>query len=149
MTRQTIDFAKSLDLDFAQFAITVPFPGSQMFEDLRGAPESRRRENWTTFQPDPEKMVFVPREVSLVLDQDAKAGTEEFFLRPKMVYRHLVEIRTINANLHGARGMSCRMTIDDGGLCRLSVDRKHLARGGTDELASRRFRPAPKPRPQG
>ena len=110
MTRQTIDFAKSLDLDFAKFAITVPFPGSQMFEDLRREGRLNRDdwENWTTFQPDPEKMVFVPREVSPeYLIKMQKQGLREFFLRPKMVYRHLVEIRTINAKqlLHGARGM--------------------------------------------
>lgn len=110
MTRQTIDFAKSLDLDFAKFAITVPFPGSQMFEDLRREGRLNRDdwENWTTFQPDPGKMVFVPREVSPeYLIRMQKQGLREFFLRPKMVYRHLVEVRTINARqlVHGVRGM--------------------------------------------
>jgi radical SAM superfamily enzyme YgiQ (UPF0313 family) len=110
MTRQTIDFAKSLDLDFAKFAITVPFPGSQMFEDLRREGRLNRDdwENWTTFQPDPAKMVFVPREVSPeYLIQMQKQGLREFYLRPKMIYRHLVEIRTINAKQlwHGVRGM--------------------------------------------
>jgi radical SAM superfamily enzyme YgiQ (UPF0313 family) len=110
MTRQTIDFAKSLDLDFAKFAITVPFPGSQMFEDLRREGRLNRDdwENWTTFQPDPAKMVFVPREVSPeYLIQMQKQGLREFYLRPKMIYRHLVEIRTINAKqlLHGIQGM--------------------------------------------
>jgi radical SAM superfamily enzyme YgiQ (UPF0313 family) len=110
MTRQTVDFAKSIDLDFAKFAITVPFPGSQMFEDLRREGRLNRDdwENWTTFQPDPKKMVFVPREVSPeYLISMQKKALREFFLRPKMLYRHLVEIRTINARqlLHGARGM--------------------------------------------
>ena len=110
MTRQTVDFAKSLDLDFAKFAITVPFPGSQMFEDLRREGRLNRDdwENWTTFQPDPKKMVFVPREVSPeYLIEMQKKALREFFLRPKMIYRHLVEIRTINAKqlLHGVRGM--------------------------------------------
>jgi radical SAM superfamily enzyme YgiQ (UPF0313 family) len=110
MTRQTIDFAKSLDLDFAKFAITVPFPGSQMFEDLRreGRLDRDDWENWTTFQPDPAKMVFVPREVSNeYLIEMQKRGLREFFLRPKMIYRHLVEIRTLNARQlgHGIRGI--------------------------------------------
>jgi radical SAM superfamily enzyme YgiQ (UPF0313 family) len=110
MTRQTIDFAKSLDLDFAKFAITVPFPGSQMFEDLRREGRLNRDdwENWTTFQPDPAKMVFVPREVSPeYLIKMQKQGLREFYLRPEMIYRHLVEIRTINAKQlwHGVKGM--------------------------------------------
>ena len=110
MTRQTIDFAKSLDLDFAKFAITVPFPGSQMFEDLRreGRLDRDDWENWTTFQPDPEKMIFVPREVSPeYLIRMQKQGLREFYLRPSIIYRHLVDIRTINARqlIHGIRGM--------------------------------------------
>lgn len=110
MTRQTIDFAKSLDLDFAKFAITVPFPGSQMFEDLRREGRLNRDdwENWTTFQPDPAKMVFVPREVSPeYLIQMQKQGLREFYLRPSLIKRHLFDIRTINAKqlIHGVRGM--------------------------------------------
>lgn len=110
MTRQTIDFAKSLDLDFAKFAITVPFPGSQMFEDLRreGRLDRDDWENWTTFQPDPAKMIFVPRDTSpeFLIEMQRKA-LREFFLRPKMIYRHLFEIRTINARQlwHGVKGM--------------------------------------------
>ena len=33
MTKETIEFAVDLHLDFAKFAITVPFPGSKLFED--------------------------------------------------------------------------------------------------------------------
>jgi len=110
MTRQTIDFAKSLDLDFAKFAITVPFPGSQMFEDLRreGRLDREDWENWTTFQPDPAKMIFVPRDTSPeFLIKMQRQALREFFLRPKMIYRHLFEIRTINARQlgHGIKGM--------------------------------------------
>ena len=67
-----------------------------------------RDRNWTTFQPDPAKMVFVPREVSPeYLIRMQKQGLREFYLRPKMIYRHLVEIRTINPRqlLHGVQGM--------------------------------------------
>jgi anaerobic magnesium-protoporphyrin IX monomethyl ester cyclase len=110
MTRQTIDFAKSIDLDFAKFAITVPFPGSQMFEDLRREGRLNRDdwENWTTFQPDPQKMVFVPRDVSPeYLIKMQKQGLREFYLRPHMIKRHLVDIRTINTRQvwHGVKGM--------------------------------------------
>lgn len=34
-TLQTISFAKSLPLDMAQFSMLVPYPGSQLFNDLR------------------------------------------------------------------------------------------------------------------
>ena len=36
-----------------------------------------------------------------------RAGTREFYFRPKMIYRHLVQIRTIRPTqvMHGIRGM--------------------------------------------
>ena len=107
MTRQTIDFAKSLDLDFAKFGITVPFPGSKLFEDLRreGRIQIDHWEEYTTFNPDPEKIVFVPREVSNAeLIRLQRVGLREFYLRPKMIYRHLFQIRTIDPK-QMARGL--------------------------------------------
>ena len=30
--RQTIDFARKLKLDFAQFSVTTPFPGTELYK---------------------------------------------------------------------------------------------------------------------
>ena len=98
MTLQTIEFARALDLDFAKFAITVPFPGSKLYEDLRAEGRLDRDdwENFTTFQPDPDKLPFVPREVdNAFLIKMQKRGTASFYLRPRMIWRHVAEIRTV------------------------------------------------------
>jgi anaerobic magnesium-protoporphyrin IX monomethyl ester cyclase len=98
MTRQTIDFAASLPLDFAKFAITVPFPGSQLFEDLRreGRLDTSNWGDWTTFQPDPERLPYVPRSVdNATLLRLQKEGTRRFYLRPGMIWHHLVTVRTV------------------------------------------------------
>jgi len=98
MSRQTIDFACGLDLDFAKFAITIPFPGSQMFEDLRreGRLDRNDWENWTTFQPDPDLLPFVPRDVSNArLIELQKWGTRKFYFRPRQIVRQLVAIRSM------------------------------------------------------
>jgi anaerobic magnesium-protoporphyrin IX monomethyl ester cyclase len=98
MSRQTIDFACSLDLDFAKFAITIPFPGSQMFEDLRreGRLDRDDWENWTTFQPEPDLLPFVPRDVSNEkLIELQKWGTRKFYFRPRQIARQLVAIRSM------------------------------------------------------
>jgi len=34
--RRTIDFAKALDTDTAQFSILTPYPGTRVYDDLRG-----------------------------------------------------------------------------------------------------------------
>lgn len=110
MTRRTIDFACGLDLDFAKFAITIPFPGSQMFEDLRKAGKLDRDdwENWTTFQPDPALLPYVDREVGpATLIRLQKWGTRRFYANPRAVFRQLVGIRTITARqiANGLRGI--------------------------------------------
>ncbi len=98
MSEQTIEFAASIGLDFAKFAITVPFPGSQLFEDLRreGRLDRDDWENFTTFQPNPDLLPFVPRDVSNAdLIRLQQEGTRRFYLRPSMIWHHLVHIRTI------------------------------------------------------
>ncbi|NOY27819.1 MAG: B12-binding domain-containing radical SAM protein, partial [Oligoflexia bacterium] len=60
-TQQTIDYACSLELDFAKFAITVPFPGSEIYEQMArdGKLSGRDWENYTTFNPDQANIVIV------------------------------------------------------------------------------------------
>ncbi|MFH1508531.1 MAG: radical SAM protein, partial [Candidatus Omnitrophota bacterium] len=98
MTQRTIDFAKELDLDFAKFAITVPFPGSQLYEDLTRSARFKRQdwENFVTFNPNPEKLVYIPGQMKPeeLIDMQQK-GHRGFYLRPKIIFRLLFKIRTI------------------------------------------------------
>jgi radical SAM superfamily enzyme YgiQ (UPF0313 family) len=95
---ETIRFSIESDVDFAKFAITVPFPGSQLYDEMVAAGKLNRKdwENFTTFNPDPDKMVIatdtIPAERLLQLQ---KKATRRFYLRLKMIYRHLFVIRTI------------------------------------------------------
>lgn len=95
---ETIRFAMESDVDFAKFAITVPFPGSQLYDTLTSQGKLNRRdwENFTTFNPDIDKMVLatdrIPAERLLYLQKEA---TRRFYLRLKMIFRHLFVIRTI------------------------------------------------------
>ncbi len=94
----TIRFSIESDVDFAKFAITVPFPGSQLYDNMVAKGKLKRRdwENYTTFNPDPAKMVLATDSISaerlLVLQ---KKATRRFYLRPGMILRHLFVIRTI------------------------------------------------------
>ena len=101
MTWQTIDFACGLGLDFAKFAITIPYPGSQMFDDLRAEGRLDRDdwENFSTFQPDPALLPFVPRKVSPeALIRLQKEATRRFYMRPRVVARQLLGLRTMKAS---------------------------------------------------
>ena len=100
MTRATIDYACSLELDFAKFAITVPFPGSEIYEQMSTDGRLNRRdwENYTTFNPDVENIVIVSEVQSPAqLLTSLREATFRFYMRPRLIARHLFHIRSIDA----------------------------------------------------
>jgi anaerobic magnesium-protoporphyrin IX monomethyl ester cyclase len=108
LTRKTVDFALELGLDFAKFAMTVPFPGSKIFADLWKTGFRRTDwENYTTFNPDPEKLVYHPDGYppAELIRMQAYAH-RRFYLRPEQIRRQLLELRTLTPRnvLHGLYG---------------------------------------------
>jgi radical SAM superfamily enzyme YgiQ (UPF0313 family) len=110
MTEETIRFSCDIGLDFAKYAITIPFPGSQLYADLVAEGRLNRNDwdNWTTFQPNPDLLPFVPRDVTnaeLIALQ--RAATRRFYLRPTMVFHQLFKVRSIGPRqvLHGLRSL--------------------------------------------
>lgn len=110
MTRQTVEFAVDLDLDFAKFAITVPFPGSKLFRD-RWQKDLFRDDwdNYTTFNPDPDRLIYHPRgyDPRMLIKMQSWAH-RRFYLRPRQVRRQFVDLRTISPTmlLYGLYGMA-------------------------------------------
>ena len=110
LTKETVDFSIELDLDFAKYAITVPFPGSKLFED-RWQKDLYRDdwENYTTFNPDPDRLVYHPpgydpREL-VRMQRDA---LRSFYLRPQQIKRQMFELKTLSPKmlLYGLYGMA-------------------------------------------
>lgn len=98
MTQKTINFAKELNVDFAKFAITVPYPGSQLYDSLTKSGKLKRRdwENFTTFNPNPKDLVCVPGKIEPAeLIKMQRMAHFEFYLRPKIILKQLFKIRTI------------------------------------------------------
>lgn len=110
LTRQTVEFAVDLDLDFAKFAITVPFPGSKLFEDRWQRDLFRDDwENYTTFNPDPDALVHHPPGYDPAeLIKMQSWALRRFYLRPRQIRRQMVELRTISPKmlLYGLYGMA-------------------------------------------
>jgi radical SAM superfamily enzyme YgiQ (UPF0313 family) len=99
-TRETIEYACSLDLDFAKFAITVPFPGSEIFRQMRRDGRLNRTdwENYTTFNPDKRSIVVASQVQSPEqLLEALRSATFRFYMRPRLIARQLLSIRTIDA----------------------------------------------------
>lgn len=98
MTRQTIEFAKKLDLDFAKFAITIPLPGSELYESKvkKDGNYTRSWDKFSTLEPKSDDVVYVPegmtREELIKMMQKA---IFEFYVRPRIIFNLLFRIRTI------------------------------------------------------
>lgn len=89
---QTIRFAKELDLDYAQFYCTVPFPGSELYELARknGWIDT---EDWARFEQNYSVLDLPEMSASRVMTLRRRAF-KKFYMRPKMVIRTLVKVRS-------------------------------------------------------
>ena len=109
-SEETIDFAIELDLDFAKFAVTVPFPGSKLFEDRWQKTLYRDDwENYTTFNPDPDLLIYHPHgyDPRELVRMQARA-LRKFYVRPRQLKKQFLELRTISPKmmLYGLYGMA-------------------------------------------
>lgn len=99
MTYQTINFARSLDLDFAKFAITVPLPGSKIYQDLKNAGKLNRQdwENFVTFNPNPKELVSATNKIEPEkLIQLQRIAHRKFYLQPRIIFRQIFRIKTVS-----------------------------------------------------
>jgi len=110
MTRETIQFSIDLDLDFAKYAITVPFPGSKLFDD-RWQKDLYRDDwdNYSTFNPDPDALIYHPHGYDpATLVKMQQVAMRRFYLRPAQIKKQLINLRTLSPRnlLYGIYGMA-------------------------------------------
>jgi len=95
----TIDRAIDLDLDFAKFAVFVPFPGTPIYAELLKNGELEEPENWNRYTNFPTAgcpPVYVPDGLTSqdIISCQRRAYTS-FYLRARMILRQLLAIRTL------------------------------------------------------
>lgn len=104
---KTIKFAKRLHLDFAQFAITTPFPGTELYNTyLKGGKENIP---WENFLYEGTGGKVTPVFESNGLNRDdlqhwARTAYKQFYLRPSYLWQRICQIRSIGdlkVNLKG------------------------------------------------
>lgn len=108
MTNKTIRFAKSLPLYYAQFAITVPYPGSEMYYELMKNGEMRFSENpaelvenwirYSTYISFTDNMpIYVPEgRTGEELKKFQKKAILLFYLRPSNIFNEFKKIKIKN-----------------------------------------------------
>ncbi|MCK4491192.1 MAG: radical SAM protein [Candidatus Altiarchaeales archaeon] len=79
---KTLLFSKKLPLNFAEFYIAVPFPGSELFEDL--GLESHRDVDWSQFEYSHNSSGK-----GFDLENIRRRAYREFYLRPSLILRDI------------------------------------------------------------
>ena len=93
MAHETIRFALDLDLDFAQFSLTTPFPGTRFYEICKDeGTVDTDFSKYTAFEP-----VFVPKGYSNRNELKAiqQSAYKRFFNRPSYILKNLKKIRRV------------------------------------------------------
>jgi anaerobic magnesium-protoporphyrin IX monomethyl ester cyclase len=95
--RDTIRFAKSLDLTSAVFHVTTPFPGTALFEIAKASGELRADVSYDSYMLGfSDDVPYVPKGLTAArVKQIEHAAYSEFYLRPRFVMKRILEIRTL------------------------------------------------------
>jgi len=80
--RKTIKLAKRIPLNFAEFYIATPFPGSELFDEIEG--RNYEEINWNEFEYSHQNLC---RELNL--EKFRKRAYTEFYLRHSLILRDL------------------------------------------------------------
>ena len=103
--RQTIDYARTLNTDFAIFTITTPFPGTELFEKavqerlITNFDPSQLCNNPAMFKQKPP-VLRTPTLTERDLERWQKKAVLRFYLRPRQLLRILSDPALARALLH-------------------------------------------------
>jgi radical SAM superfamily enzyme YgiQ (UPF0313 family) len=95
--RDTISFAKSLDLTSAVFHITTPFPGTELFKIAAESGELRSDASYDEYMLGfSEDVPYVPRGLTAQRVKDFQSmAYKEFYFRPSFLVKRIIEIRNL------------------------------------------------------
>lgn len=108
---QTINFAKELDVDVAQFMVATPFPGTELWDIAKQ--HGMVNEDWSTFTfYAPHAAPYSSKELSgEEITALYKKAFRSFYIRPLYMFKQLLKIRTTHdvyrnwLALKGVRGL--------------------------------------------
>ena len=116
--RQTIDFANYLTLDFAQFSVTIPFPGTDLYNLY--LKQGIGNENWDNFIYANLRSVSAPvfETASLSkgdLQKWSATAYREFYLRFSYIWERLKQTRSLRDLKTNIRGLGMFLEMRRGG----------------------------------
>jgi radical SAM superfamily enzyme YgiQ (UPF0313 family) len=105
MAEETIRYAIELDPEYAQFSVTTPFPGTQLYDEIkRGRWGQMTTDDFSQFQE--WNVVFLPagyRSKQQVWELQ-KCAFRRFYFRPKFILKKILGIRSLEDVRRYVRG---------------------------------------------
>lgn len=93
--QETIDFAKKVDTDYAQFLVTVPYPGTRLYDIIKHRGKFLTT-NWDEYGTFEDKVYFELDNVNEELVKRMhKKAYRSFYMRPKYVLSKTLSIKTL------------------------------------------------------
>lgn len=96
--QETVNFIKSLDIDYPKINLLVPYPGSAVYDDIiKERPDiSREWDRYTSFSSMTEnEPVYVPLGVSArELKSLHKNAYRQIYLRPSFIFKHILKLKS-------------------------------------------------------
>ena len=93
---KTIDIAKRLDADIAQFCITTPYPGTELFETAKNE-GTLKTVDWLRYILIPDEPVYVTK---LLTAEDLRCllqkAYKEFYFRPSYIVKRMLKTRSLS-----------------------------------------------------
>ena len=101
---KTLKFTKELDPDWIQVTITVPYPGTELYETAKkdGTLKSFKWEDYQTWAGWSDKdLVYTPEERNAEeLKKLQKKAMRDFYFRPKFIIKQIKNLRSDNINMY-------------------------------------------------
>jgi radical SAM superfamily enzyme YgiQ (UPF0313 family) len=105
--KDTIEFALSLDADFAQFSITIPYAGTEMYDEaLKEGIIST--DYWAEYARNPVPDFMPPQLIENVVDRRTLLAMRDeavrrFYFRPRFILKELASLRSASEFIRKAR----------------------------------------------
>ena len=93
--RQTIDFAKELPLDAANFTICTPFPGTEIYDNILEKNKEFKIEYNKMMVNLPDKLYYVPQGLDeKTVKKYERMAYKEFYMRPQFIIRQFFQTKS-------------------------------------------------------
>jgi radical SAM superfamily enzyme YgiQ (UPF0313 family) len=105
--RETIDFAKKLKLDIASFFVTIPYPGTELYQQAVELGYMDKEINWEDFKVVGKSLgpLNLPDLSAERMQYWQARALREFYLRPSMIFKRVASIRSVEEIKSLARGL--------------------------------------------